>query len=131
MTPQHPARTPYWLLVLFVALASAIAGLAYRYHLAQKDAVAHEVGNQLLAIADMKVKHISAWRSEKLGEGRMVLQSRFTLEAVQRTVAGRSSAAEKAFVTAWLDALCGELHYAGVTLTDSQGNTVLSRGRVF
>ena len=78
--PQQPStRAPYPLLLLFLVLVTAIAGLAYRYHLAQKDAIEHEVHKQLLAIADMKIKHISAWRAEKLGEARIILNSRLTL----------------------------------------------------
>src|SRR5437764_2692307 len=111
MTPQPSARAPYPLLALFVVLATAIAGLAYRYHLAQRDAVGHEVRNQLLAIADMKVKDITAWRSEKLGEARIILDSRLTLAGLERLVAGRSSAAEQVYLSNWMDALCRELHY--------------------
>src|SRR4051812_2135317 len=131
MTPQPSARAPYPLLVLFLVLATAIAGVAYRYHISQKDAIAHEVHNQLLAIADMKVKQIATWRAEKLGEARIILNSRLTLAGVQRLIAGRSDAAEQAYLIKWLDALSRELHYAGVTLTDAAGNTILRRGRVF
>src|SRR4051794_34064967 len=79
----------------------------------------------------MKVKQIATWRAEKLGEARIILNSRLTLAGVQRLIAGRSDAAEQAYLSKWLDALSRELHYAGVTLTDAEGNTVLSRGRMF
>src|SRR5947207_9791785 len=98
MSPPPPsARAPYPLLLLFAVLVTAIAGLAYRYHVAQKDAIEHEVHKQLLAIADMKIMHITGWRAEKLGEARMVLNSRLTLLGVQRLIEGRSDARERAY----------------------------------
>ncbi len=130
MTPPT-AKAPYPLLVLFLVLATAIAGLAYRYHVAEKEAIEHEVHNQLVAIADMKVKQIAAWRSEKVGEARIILNSRLTLAGVQRLVSGRSDPAERAYLANWMDALCRELHYAGVTLTDTSGHVVMTRGRQF
>src|SRR5436190_1751255 len=131
MSPSPSAKAPYPLLLLFVVLATAIAALAYRYHVAQKDAVGHDVHKQLLTIADMKVKHISAWRAEKLGEIRVMLHSRLTLSAVQRLVQGRIDARERAYVLNWMDALSRELHYAGITLTDPEGRIVVARGRQF
>src|SRR5437763_3856277 len=131
MSPRPSTRAPYPLLLLFVVLVAAIAGLAYRYHVAQKDAVEHEVHKQLLAIADMKINQISAWRAEKLGEVRIILSSRLTLSGVQRVVQGRADARESAYILQWMDALRRELHYAGVTLTNAQGRVVVARGRQF
>jgi PAS domain S-box-containing protein len=127
---QPPARA-HFLLVLFVVLATAIGAVTYRYHLAQKDAIAREVHNQLLAIADSKVKQIVSWRAGKIGEARIILNSRFTLAGVDRFVRGRSAPAEEAMIRNWLDALCRELHYAGATLTDVEGRVILTRGRLF
>src|SRR4051794_31396782 len=101
MTPIPSARAPYQLLILFVILATAIAGLAYRFQLAQEQAIQHEVHNQLLSIADMKVKQITAWRAEKLGEARVVLNSSFTLAAVQRLVSKRGRGAERVALENW------------------------------
>src|SRR4051794_40676029 len=116
MTPSPSTRAPYPLLLVFLVLVAAIAGLAYRYHIAQKDAIEREVHKQLLTIADMKVKHISAWRSEKLGETRIILNSRLTLAGLERLVSHRSDAVERAYLIDWMDALRDQLHYAGVTL---------------
>ncbi len=127
---QPPARA-HSLLILFVVLATAIAAVAYHYHVAQKDAIGREVHKQLLAIADSKVKHIASWRAEKIGEARIVLNSRFTLKGVERFIAGRSGPDEERLVRQWLDALCRELHYAGATLTDAGGRIILTHGRLF
>jgi two-component system, cell cycle sensor histidine kinase and response regulator CckA len=131
MTPLPSRRAPYSLLILFVVLATAVAALAYHYHVAQKDAVAQEVRKQLLSVADMKVKNIEAWRQQKLGEGRIVMGNRLLLTGLQRLLQGHATASEQASVSEWLDALCREMRYGGVTLTDLSGAVVVTRGRLF
>jgi len=44
--------------------------MAYWFHIEQKDTVERDVRNQLLTIADIKVKELSMWRSSQLGEAR-------------------------------------------------------------
>jgi PAS domain S-box-containing protein len=131
MTPLPSRRTPYPLLAVFLVLATAIAGLAWHDHIAQKDAIARQVGNELLAIADTKVKHIASWRAAKLGEAGAVLGNPLLLAGLERALSGRSSAAERAAISEWLGALRRELRYAGVTLTDPRGRVLLTSGRQF
>jgi PAS domain S-box-containing protein len=131
MTPLPSRRTPYPLVALFLVLATAIAALAYRYYVAQKEAVAREVRKQLVAIADTKVKHIAAWRAAKVGEARVILGNPILLEALARLLSGRSSATETAQLGEWADSLARELRYAGITFTDASGNLILTRGRTF
>ncbi|MBZ5622962.1 MAG: PAS domain S-box protein [Acidobacteriia bacterium] len=126
---QPSPRTPYQLLALLVVLAGAIAGVAYRYHLGQKEAIEHEVRNQLLAIADMKVKQISEWRSRRLGEARTIMADRITQAVMQRLVSGRGGESDRSALLACLQALCRELRYAGATLVDRQGRVILQFGR--
>ncbi len=128
---QPSARPPYPLLALFAVLATAIAAVAYHYHVAQKEAIEREVHNQLLAIADMKVKNIASWREDKIGEARLVVRSGLTLSWLERYTKGRGTAEERRPVAEWLEALCEELHYAGAILTNADGTTVLSRGPGF
>jgi PAS domain S-box-containing protein len=131
MTPSPSRRTPYPLLALFLVLATAIAALTYRNEAAQKESLAQEVRNQLLAIADTKVKHIAAWRAERIGEARVILSNGMVLGPLDRLAAGRGTPVEREQISRWLDALCRELRYGGATLTDAGGNVLLSSGRLF
>lgn len=131
MRPLPSRRTPYSLVAVFVVFVIAIAVVAFQYHVAQKDAVTREVRKQLLAIADTKVKHIAAWRMSKLGEARMMLGNQLLLAGLERLTAGRSTPAERAQISNWMDALCRELRYGGATLTNANGDVILRRGRLF
>ena len=131
MRSSSSPRVPYQLLALFVVLAAAIGAMAYRFHIEQKDTIERDVRNQLLTIADIKVKELSTWRSSQIGEARAILADRMALTVVRRVVAGEASASDRAAVDAWMDALCKHLRYAGALLLDRQGKPVLSAGQRF
>src|SRR5271157_478831 len=131
MKPSSSPRVPYQLLALFVVLATAIGVMAYRFHVDQKETVERDVRNQLLTIADIKVKELSEWRSTRLGEARAILADRMALTVIRRVLAGDASASDQAEVSAWMEALSKHLRYADVLLLDRQGRTVLSVGQKF
>ena len=131
MRSSSSPRVPYQLLALFVVLAAAIGAMAYRFHIEQKDTIERDVRNQLLTIADIKVKELSTWRSSQIGEARAILADRMALTVVRRVVAGEASASDRAAVDAWMDALCKHLRYAGALLLDRQGKPVLTAGQRF
>src|ERR1019366_6901514 len=100
---SRPApRAPYQLAGLCLVLVAVIGVATYRYDLYEKEAIGREVRNQLLAIADMKVRQISDWRAERMGEAQVLTGSQ---------------------------ALCNRLPYADAVLSDPRGRRVLSAGR--
>jgi PAS domain S-box-containing protein len=122
---------PFLLLALFVILASAIAGLAYRYYSAQKDAIEHEVRNQLLAVADFKVTEISEWRARQIEEARILMADATNKERLRRLASGTLGQTGLAEVRTWLEEVCRRLHFASATFADARGNVILSIGRTF
>jgi PAS domain S-box-containing protein len=119
------------LLALFVVLSSAIAGFSYRYYHSQKEAIEHEVRNQLLAIADFKVAEISEWREHKLEEARIVMTDSANKERLRRLASGTLDQTGRAEIEKWLQDLCRQLHFISATFGDARGNVVLSIGRTF
>jgi len=131
MRSSSPPRIPYLLVALFVVLAVAIAAVAYRFHIEQKDTVERDVRNQLLTIADIKVKELSEWRTMQLGEAHAILADRMALTLLRRVLAGEASASERAAASAWMDALSKNLRYADVLLLDPRGKPALAIGQRF
>jgi PAS domain S-box-containing protein len=129
MTSSSSPRVPYQLLALFVVLAIAIGAMAYRFHIEQKDTVERDTRNQLLTIADIKVRDLSEWWSTRLGEAHAILANRMALTAIRRVLTGGASASDRAAVHAWMEALTKDLRYADVLLLDRQGTPVLSVGQ--
>ena len=112
-------------------MAIAIGGISYRYYGAQKEAVEHEVRNQLLAVADFKVTEISEWRELQIAEARVLMADTAGLAAMERLAAGKPGRQGRDEIQTWLEELCRRLHFAGATFVDNRGNTILSVGRTF
>jgi two-component system cell cycle sensor histidine kinase/response regulator CckA len=111
-------------------LVIAIAGLTYRYHLDQKESIKAEVRNSLLAISDAKVRQITDWRRERMGDARLIMADAMELAAMRRFIAG-SGASDRAEIEAWLGAFNDAMSYAGACITDARGRVVLTMGRRF
>jgi PAS domain S-box-containing protein len=124
MRSGSPPRVPYQLLALFVVLACAIGAIHYWFHLEQKATVEQDVRNQLLTVADIKVRDLSTWWSLRLGEARAILADRLESTAIRRVLAGDASASERAAVYAWMDALSRNMQYMSVQLLDPHGRLV-------
>ncbi|HUI57940.1 MAG TPA: PAS domain S-box protein [Bryobacteraceae bacterium] len=105
--------------------------MAWRYYVAQKEAVEQEVRNQLLAIAELKVTEISEWRSHRIGEARALLANGLGMAALERLASGKSNEAERAQIHNWLQEICRSLLYASANFMDEHGKVLLSVGRRF
>ena len=131
MTHLPVRRTPYQLIALFLVLACSIVAVTWRYHAGQTEVVERQVENQLMTIADSKVKQISDWLAQRMGEARSLLGNRMTLAVIERLADGRGTPAEVAEVNEWLTANCRELQFANAILTDRAGTIIASSGRTF
>ena len=129
---QKPLRGPsprVLVLALCVVTASAIVGIVFRYR-TQKQAIEHEIDNQLLAVADLKVAELADWRARWEGEAR-VLAGVTVTGAMQRLASGSAGAEERERIQSRLNEICLDFRYAGATFTDAHGDPLLSVGRVF
>ncbi len=128
---RAPARAPYLLLGLLVLIPAAIGGIAWKFHLHQKEAFESEVKGRLLAIADGKVRQINEWREERLGEALTLMEDPLAMAAFQRVIEHRANTAQRGQVAELLAAGCRNLHYAGAVLVDLDGHVLLLAGRRF
>jgi len=124
-------RFPLLAFTFFVVATAVIIGIAYRYYRAQKEAIEHEVRNQLLSIADLKVKGISDWAAQRMDEIRLLMADRATARVMQRIASGAGGQSDRAEIQTWLNEICLRLHYANATFVDARGNPVLSAGSGF
>jgi two-component system cell cycle sensor histidine kinase/response regulator CckA len=129
---QKPLKGPsarILILALCAVTLSAIVGIVFRYR-TQKQAIEHEIHNQLLAVADLKVSELADWRAQWEGEAR-VLAGDTVAGAMERLASGTAGAAEREQIRSRLNEICREFRYAGVTVADSHGDPLLSVGQVF
>jgi hypothetical protein len=112
---------------LFAFLVIAISAIAFRYHIAQRDAIEREVRHEVLAIADIKATQIGEWRRERLDDGRLIAAA--VPEIPRRFLSGSHTRTDEEAARRWLETLKSRA-YSGAALTDSAGNVVLSIGGV-
>ena len=127
----HRLRVRLLIAALLAVMVAVFAGMAYRYYLAQKEAIEHEVRNELLSIADFKVAEISNWHTRQTDEVLLLVANGPTARVMQRLASGAPAPAESAEIHTWLDEVCSHLHYSGATFVDRHGNPILSAGKKF
>src|ERR1039458_3521442 len=121
----------YLLPALFVILTGAIGGVTRRFYASQKELTQRAAQAQLLTVADAKVREISEWRNERLGEARAIMADTFTVAAFERVIAGKAAPSERAAAVDYLRSICADMHYAGAVLADLEGRPALWGGRRF
>lgn len=126
--PATPRRSPVLLATLFLIAAAAISIGAYRFHQTEKEVIEAEVRNQLLAVADLKVRQLSVWRGERIGDAYALASNRMMMPALERIVAGKAGETERKDAQQWLQTICERLRYANALLADRDGKIVLSVG---
>jgi two-component system, cell cycle sensor histidine kinase and response regulator CckA len=126
--PAKP-RPPYALAALLFFLIAAISAVTYYYHLAQERAIEREVQNQLAAISEMKVRQLSEWRRERMGNAREILGDALTMAALRGFVQSGGRSADGPKISHWLRVVCSDLPYSDAILTDPEGRVLLTAGR--
>ncbi|MCU1237338.1 MAG: multi-sensor hybrid histidine kinase [Candidatus Solibacter sp.] len=124
------ARAPYLLFGLLAMLTAAIGLTGWTFHVRQKAAFESEVNSRLLAIADSKVRKISEWRRERMGEARTLMEDPLAQSAFARVIDGRASAEERARAAGFLASICRNMNYAGAVLVDPAGHVPMYQGRL-
>jgi PAS domain S-box-containing protein len=81
---------------------------------------------QLLAVADLKVAQLSAWRRERLADAIAMAQNRMVARGLKRLTAVGSDPALARELRAWLGALARVYGYGQAVLTDAAGRAVVS-----
>ncbi|HEY1204350.1 MAG: PAS domain S-box protein [Bryobacteraceae bacterium] len=132
--PDHPVHRPgdpsgpslFLPFAVFLVLATGLAGASYWYFLHERDAFLHEIGNQLSAIADMKVSQVTAWREERFKDARAIMAAAALPSAVH-SLEGTDDAAAIAIVRQWMQHSKAAV-YANAVLVDRQGRTRVAFG---
>ncbi len=122
-------RAAYVVLLIAVAATVTMVVMAVRFHAGQRSTVEAEVRNQLLTIADMRVRQLATWRSERLGIARVIVAGQLTASALQPLLEGRGSRQDRDKASAWLTARCQQQQFVNAVLTDRDGNVVIRAGQ--
>jgi hypothetical protein len=95
------------------------------YYTVQKHQVEDVAMREIFAVAQFKTDQIANWRSERMGDGRVVMSSP-VMQVARRVLASRAvSARDEVDVLDLMTRLSSQFLYADVTLVDLNGKVIL------
>jgi two-component system sensor histidine kinase UhpB len=119
------ARTPWRILIGSLALGFlATAAAVWWYYTRQLAAMEEQVIHELRAVSDTKTQQIANWRSERLGDGHVLMSSPL-MRIAERILSGQASASDSATLTEVLQRFEEAFLYTGAALCDLDGNARL------
>lgn len=123
--PEFWRKIPWGLGLIFILFSLAIALAGYHYYLGQKEHFKQKIGQELSAIATLKIKQILSWQKERLGDAALVEDNPMIGPKVERFISGETSSALRDEILAWMTPI---LHnqYDSILLLDLKGGVHLS-----
>ena len=129
MKPIDPVRRNVSLVLAafwFLALAFGVAG--YVYYRRQRAAIENDQRTQLGAIADLKVRQMRAWRSERLVDGQMLAVSPISPALKQFLADGRETPNARDEIGRWLESIRTTGGYANAILVNPAARIWIAAG---
>jgi len=100
------------------------------YYSRQRDAIETTTSQELAAIAEVTVDQITNWRRERIGDGRVLASSGWTMRLGRRILLGRDATPEdRGDLLHVMRGLQQEFLYTGAALVDREGNILIQSER--
>lgn len=130
-TPLTPAKKykasfPVSFTFTIVALTLGFIILILYYFNHQRDALTNDIKSDLKVIADMKVKQISYWRSERMLDGFMIFDNKILMKSLKDITSGKNDEVLQSNISRWFNNICKSHDYSSVRLVNQEGTTLLS-----
>ena len=114
-------RSLTFFLLVFGMMAAEIAAFAFINYQGYREQFQAQVEKQLLSIAELKVKGLTAWRDERMADANLLQKSSVFSDLVKNSLGDPADAKSVAALQTWLDSLRSDHQYDRIFLLDSQG----------
>jgi PAS domain S-box-containing protein len=116
---QELFRSPIKLIILylFITIFVLISGVRYYFNL--KDEIRNEKYTELSIISDFKMKQISSWRNERIGDGFAISSSNIFISALNKWIKNPGNAELKNLITSHLSAIYNYNQYGNIFIFGS------------
>jgi PAS domain S-box-containing protein len=123
---QYKIKFPIAFSLSLLALALCFIFLIVYYFYHQKENITIDIKKDLSVITNMKVKQIVDWRTERLLDGEMILDSKVMINNLKLVSMNRKNKLLKDNTIDWFKSICEKLNYTSVRLVDTNGDVILS-----
>lgn len=125
---REGAQAPYVFVLIFVFLASSIVATGYFYYRSYEKHHKVEVGNQLSAVAKLKIDQIVTWRKDHINDISAIAESSAITNTINRFFKNRNAHEIKAETLELLRNLIKYYDYESALLFDPDGKLMLQAG---
>ena len=127
MAIQTQFRRIHWTLVfIFLFFTIAIGTAGYFFYDHQKKSLRQEKWDQISSIEDLKVGQIAHWRKELVDDARVIFESPFIENQIQRFIENPRLTEVKQEIHDWMAHIEKHYQYDNIILLDTQGMVRLS-----
>lgn len=117
------------LIFLFLIVSIGIGG--YLYYENQRNETKKEIQNNLLAIADLKVKQIASWRQARLSDAEVLFENYLFVQQLRQWLTSQENSALTEEILAWMSSFRGRYDYSSIFLLDEKGRVRLYSSEAF
>jgi len=118
-------KFPWYLLLTFLVLSLNIWAAGYYYYHTEKENIQKDKQEDLLAIADLKVKQITDWRRERLGDGEIISKDPFFAFHVREWFQGKDPGLKQKILSR-MQSFQEYYQYKSLVLLDSKSDIRLA-----
>ena len=118
--------TPWPMIILFIVISLGTVFVGFVYNNYQKKTLLSETQLELSAISDLKIRQITQWRLERLGDGQFLGENILMVRKFSEFIQNPSDKALQKDIIQSLKSLIENFDYKNVLLLDNQGNVKLA-----
>ncbi len=116
----------YKVAAIFLVLAAGIGAAGFIYFEHSRQQIVRAKQDELLTVAKLKVKEITWWRTERLGDATVLSKSPLLGIEIEQWVSHAAESGRTPETFAWLNAFKEHYDYSNVLLLDVHGNVLVS-----
>jgi len=124
-TPVQTPKIPRYLILLFLLLILTIGTGGFLYYENQKIHIKKERERELLAISDLKVNQIVAWRKSRHADAEVLFENYQMVQQLRQWLKSREKSRVMEEILGWMSSFRGHHDYSSIFLLDEKGNVCL------
>ena len=129
MSARRAIKIRTTFIIVFMLFAAGIAAAGARYYFYLEKYLYATRMKELSAVAELKVRDVFSWRSERLADAQVLAMNPAVAEFIKGARSGSTASREK--FTQWMDTFRDPYGYEGLLIVDPEGAELASvpRGR--
>lgn len=123
---KYSTKFPFTFSITLILLSLGLIFLILYYFNRQKENIAIDIRKDLSVIADLKVKQVENWRTERYLDGKMISDNKILANSLLSVFKNTNDVVLKNDIAELFKSICDEGKYLSARLVDESGNIIIS-----